>query len=557
MAKRRRFDNVFDFLNNFNNNDEGNESSPDNSIENITDSDDENVENASQSPSLSEDSEMEEFVEPLPLMQRIQSHYAPEKFPSKNGVEWRKCDPTISNVGRISRLNIIKRRPGPTSYSTARISADSPISAWRLLFDETMLRSIKRCTDKKASADIPLAEYEQFIGLVYARGLLTNSNISLHELWSEQWKSHIFPATMTRDKFCNILRHLRFDDRSTRSQRLVLDKFALASDLWYPFIENCKRCYNPSQHLTIDEQLLPCKCRCSFIQYMSNKPDKFGIKFFHLVDNDTKYLYNGFPYLGKDDRRPQNEPLSLFVVKKLAEPIENGGYNITGDNFFSSMAVVKHLASKSVSYNGIMRSNSRDLPNITDLMATSSFHESTFLSTANGSISLTCYKATKKKVIPLITSFILQPSIPSHCNPKKKPDTILLYNKCKCGVDIMDNMTRMYTTRRTCRRWPMYIFYNVLDISAINAWVIYNATLGTNMSRKQFMFLLVQELTKKTTPVITPIQNSLSVPKKRHRCQTSACRNNTYTKCFQCAKYCCGKCTSQTIVNTICEACKT
>ena len=52
-------------------------------------------------------------------------------------------------------------------------------------------------------------------------------------------------------------------------------------------------------NITIDEQLLPCKVRCKFIQYNPNKPDKFGIKFWMAVNVESKYLCNGFPYLGR------------------------------------------------------------------------------------------------------------------------------------------------------------------------------------------------------------------------------------------------------------------
>jgi len=55
----------------------------------------------------------------------------------------------------------------------------------------------------------------------------------------------------------------------------------------------------------VDEQLLPTKTRCPFIQFMPNKPDKFGIKFWNLVDLKSKYLLNSYPYLGKDTDKPQ------------------------------------------------------------------------------------------------------------------------------------------------------------------------------------------------------------------------------------------------------------
>ena len=80
------------------------------------------------------------------------------------------------------------------------------------------------------------------------------------------------------------MRFLRFDVKSERRQRVILDKFCLASSLWKPFIENSQKAYVPSPYIKIDEQLLPCKARRRFIQYMPNKPDKFGIKFWMAVD---------------------------------------------------------------------------------------------------------------------------------------------------------------------------------------------------------------------------------------------------------------------------------
>jgi hypothetical protein len=80
---------------------------------------------------------------------------------------------------------------------------------------------------------------------------------------------------------------------------LQSDKFALASEVWQRFIDNCFLCYRLGENLTADEQLFPSKAKCRFTEYMANKPDKFGIKFWMLVDNDIKYLCNAFPYLGK------------------------------------------------------------------------------------------------------------------------------------------------------------------------------------------------------------------------------------------------------------------
>ena len=158
----------------------------------------------------------------------------------------------------------------------------------------------------------------------------------MKELWSVRWGCPIFAKLMSRDRFLNILQLIRFDDKATRRRRLPHDKFALCSDVFYKFIHNAQLCYTPHPYLTVDEQLFPTKVRCRFIQYMANKPDKFGIKFWLIVDNSSKYLLNGFPYLGKDEARPIDMQPPEHVVHKLVEPWMNLGYNIMCNNFFTS-----------------------------------------------------------------------------------------------------------------------------------------------------------------------------------------------------------------------------
>ena len=79
---------------------------------------------------------------------------------------------------------------------------------------------------------------------------------------------------------------------------------------------------------------------------MPSKPDKFGIKFWLLVDCTSKYVIDGFPYLGKDDERAINETLPDHVVKLLMKDHLDVGYNVTMDNFFTSKQLADYLKSK-------------------------------------------------------------------------------------------------------------------------------------------------------------------------------------------------------------------
>ena len=100
--------------------------------------------------------------------------------------------------------------------------------------------------------------------------------------------------------------------------------------------------------LTIDEQLFPCKTRCPFIQNMANKPVKFGIKFWLLADDQSKYMYlcNGKPNLGRDLGRSRCRDLPGDECLTLLQPYYKKGYNVNTDNYFTSLKQAKKLEQK-------------------------------------------------------------------------------------------------------------------------------------------------------------------------------------------------------------------
>ena len=168
---------------------------------------------------------------------------------------------------------------------------------------------------------------------------------------------------MARDCFLEIKKFIRFDNKDRRKQRLTEDKFVHIREQLESFVTNCLFNYTPDWSLTIDEQLFPMKNRCPFIAYMPNKPDKFGIKFWMLTEVDSKYVYNILQYLGALERKQKNgRPLAEDVVMRLTQSIHNqGGYNVTTDNFFASVYLATLLLEKKISMVGTMRSNSKGL----------------------------------------------------------------------------------------------------------------------------------------------------------------------------------------------------
>ena len=80
-----------------------------------------------------------------------------------------------------------------------------------------------------------------------------------------------------------------------------------------------------------------------------------------------------------------------------------------------------------------------------------------------------------------------------------KPHIILHYNANKGGVDVMDQLATTYTCRRKCSRWPMTLFYNMLDVAAIAAltvWFFGHPEVAANKRklRRTFLTSLGQQL---------------------------------------------------------------
>ena len=102
--------------------------------------------------------------------------------------------------------------------------------------------------------------------------------------------------------------------------------------------------------------------RCSLITFMTNKPDKYGIKFWVIVDVNSKYVSDIISYLGarKVDGCVEM-PLAESVVMKIADYVSRKGCNITGNNFFTFLPLAKKLANEKISVVGTMRKNRREL----------------------------------------------------------------------------------------------------------------------------------------------------------------------------------------------------
>ncbi|XP_059563328.1 piggyBac transposable element-derived protein 4-like [Myotis daubentonii] len=499
-------------------------------------------------------------------------HTFQETETAADGTVWSKFDEG-GIPGRLPSTCIFKGVKGPTGYAKRNIMADNLISAFSLIIDNYIIKHIKKCTEEEGRRILrndwttTLPEIRAFIGILYARGAYEAKNLKLSYLWSAKWGPEFFRKTMTREKFKQILRFIRFDKRTERSRHLQTNKFALVLEIWDKFIENSQACYQPGQNITVDEQLFPSKARCRFTQSMPNKPNKFGIKFWLASDVSSKYVLNGFPYLGKDEKQPSSMLLSEHVVLKLVEPYTGCGRNITTNNFFTSMSLATKLLAKQTTLVGTIRGNKRELPKAAKQTKDNMPPFSTLLYKSENCV-LTIYKSKPNKRVAVLSSKHKFVKI-DKSNKKMLPESIQFYNSTKFGVDMADQMARKYTVKASSCRWPLQIFFNILDLAAINAWILYKETTGIQIQRKEFLFQLAEQLSTEYRAArqknssehedpqrSTATSSNATHSNKRKICQVQLCHNNkTNNICEKCQKYVCGRCIHKKISTFICIKC--
>lgn len=471
--------------------------------------------------------------------------------------------------GRRQIQNVLTEAEGPTLYAKQRVQ--DAVTAFSCLVNTEILEHIRDCTVSEArrvlqddSWELSMHELKAFIALLYLRGATRGRNQELSSFWSAEWGNPIFKETISRNRFQTIMRFLRFDQKDTRPQRLEENKFALANEMWDGFVSNSILCYKPGADITIDEQLLATKARCPFTQYMGNKPDKFGIKLWVAADVGSKYMLNSAPYLGKKETRSGDLLLGESVVLKLAQPFIGKGRNISTDNFFTSLKLARILLAKTTSLVGTVNKKKRELPSCVNktmpLFETKVFK--------NAQATLTIYQCKRKKNVCILST--AHSAAGSFSGPKAKPEPVVYYNQTKVGVDVLDQMVKMYSVKAATRRWPVVVFYNMLDMAAVNAWVLYKKCLGLKTPRRDFILELVNQLRAdhmrtKRPPLTGLVAAPASVPSpssagtadtRRRQCQIrkNCAKNRSTNACVKCEKVVCGQCAGEVVV--VCLNCK-
>lgn len=351
-------------------------------------------------------------------------------------------------------------------------------------------------SEQRYTGDITLRELEAYIGLLYISGARKDNHMSAEFLWGTLG-SPIYVSVMSLKRFRFITNCLRFDDKQTREARKAADPFTYIRELWNKFFVHCQEYYKPSTECTIDEQLLGFRGRCKFRMYIPNKPEKYGLKLVFMCDSHSKYLVTGIPYIGKETYNGP-EPLAQYLVKELAKPIYGTNSNITTDNWFTSFPLLSEMLAHGITMVGTVRRNKKEIP--PEALQTKGRPANTamFLFDCNTNQQLISFSPKKGKIVLVASTMHYTARVSEQT---RKPEAIEFYNETKGGVDSFDQMCKNYSCSRRTRRWPMAVFYGLLNAAGINAFIVWAyacaARGGKTPNRLEFLHKLGLDLSTK------------------------------------------------------------
>ena len=203
-------------------------------------------------------------------------------YKAKDKTKWHsEPNPTLPPIMKIDQFDTA----GPT---VTVIGCRTPAEVFAKFLPDVLLAEVVVHTNDKiviirnkfkrpndpTFKDMTLMELRAFLGILIMTGARKDNHLTSEDMFSRSQGCPFYRSVMSERRFAFIQRALRFDSLATRHERVTTDRFAPIRSLWDQVITNCIANYEPSGHLTVDEQLLAFRGRCRFRMYIPNKPAK-------------------------------------------------------------------------------------------------------------------------------------------------------------------------------------------------------------------------------------------------------------------------------------------
>lgn len=203
-----------------------------------------------------------------------------------------------------------------------------------------------------------------------------------------------------------------------------------------------------------------------------------------VCDSDSQYCLNAIPYcgIGSVPHQYQNMLQGEYFTMELLRPnLIQPGRVVCADNWFTSLSLARSLLQKGMHLVGTILKKPQ-LPCQYVLDCKIPMKDNLAIYNHKERINVIFKRTKPKKVLGIITTIH---NVFSNVEDKKT-EAHMFYNASKGGVDTFDHMCAHYDIGRKTRRWPLCVFYGLLNIATTNSFVIFTSRPENKQTRHDF-----------------------------------------------------------------------
>lgn len=357
------------------------------------------------------------------------------------------------------------------------------ICQWSNDFAEKERRKRRRDSHEKKWESLTPDKLKAYFGFILLCSLVHKPRMTSY--WSKKRLTETpgMQEIFSRDEFYLMKRYIRFYSGVVQEN----DTFYRIRPLIEEIIYNTNKFYSPPKELTLDESMINFNGRAKFKVYMPLKPIKFGFKVYTVASGTEPIVLNLSIYNG------ESKPIDV-IVSQLLLPYEGEGHVVYMDRFYTSPLVFRTLENMGFGACGTCMVNRLHL-NEDMKYKIDSLGPKEYCYFKDGTVLLSVWRDSKIVYMLSTVHHVTQRTIerrkrkkdlltennPNKLTEKVKvPECIDDYNNYSKGVDLVDQYISYFTFGHRSHRWYFCIIIFLLEVAAINSYVLYQRSNKAN-----------------------------------------------------------------------------
>lgn len=332
-------------------------------------------------------------------------------------------------------------------------------------------------------------EIKAYVGAYVLMGIIRLPCIDDH------WSTVKFLGTsvnkiLSINKFCSIQKFFHLANNCESTDHPLYKVLSITEKI----TSKWKVYYYPNKQISLDETIIPFYGRNKISVYNNMKPDKWGFKVFTLCDANTYYCLDIRIYYGSSFtehyRKKYNSSFKDALVLDMLADYKMMNHSLFIDSYYNSVSLMNILLKEKIFVTGTLKVSNTD-KSLLNMIFSEKEKKAKYVFLESQNKTLLKINNNKKKK----DAFIISSEFFGYTHNGEDPTAMIMYNKYKGGVDVMNRMIANYRNLHANLKFWKPIFWELIDISIHNSYILYKEKFP-KVDHKQFRILIIEALTK-------------------------------------------------------------